>query len=147
MAFVCSNGLFNGTSEGRFSPDGTMTRAMLITVLARSAGVDTTTGDSWYSAAVGWAQESGVSDGTALEEPVTREQLAAMLYRLSGSPETDYSLEGYSDAGEVSTWAAKAMAWAVENGIIEGAAQDLLSPGSSALRAQTAAMLQRYLEL
>lgn len=147
VAFVCSNGLFNGTSEGRFSPDGTMTRAMLITVLARSAGVDTTTGDSWYSAAVGWAQESGVSDGTALEEPVTREQLATMLYRLSGSPETDYSLEGYSDAGEVSTWAAKAMAWAVENGIIEGAAQDLLSPGSSALRSQTAAMLQRYLEL
>lgn len=147
VAFVCSNGLFNGTSEGRFSPDGTMTRAMLITVLARSAGVDATTGDSWYSAAVAWAQESGVSDGTALEEPVTREQLAAMLYRLSGSPETDYSLEGYSDAGEVSTWAAKAMAWAVESGIIEGAAQDLLSPGSSALRAQTAAMLQRYLEL
>lgn len=144
VAFVSAKGLFNGTSDTTFSPNGQMTRAMVITVLARNAGVDTSAGDTWYEAAVDWALETGVSDGSDLEGSITREQLATMLYREAGSPEVSGSLEGYADADEVSLWAEDAMLWAVSEGIIEGVGGNALSPATHATRAQTAAMLQRY---
>lgn len=145
VAFVSANGLFDGTSETAFSPNGQMTRAMVITVLARHAGIDTSVGATWYDAAVDWALETGVSDGSDLEGSITREQLATMLYREAGSPAVSGSLEGYVDADEVSDWAADAMLWAVAEGIIEGAGGNALTPTTPATRAQTAAILQRYI--
>lgn len=145
VAFVSANGLFDGTSETAFSPNGQMTRAMVITVLARHAGIDTSVGATWYDAAVDWALETGVSDGSDLEGSITREQLATMLYREAGSPAVSGSLEGYVDAGEVSDWAVDAMLWAVAGGIIEGAGGNALTPTTPATRAQTAAILQRYI--
>ncbi|HIS96482.1 MAG TPA: S-layer homology domain-containing protein [Candidatus Scatomorpha pullistercoris] len=145
VAFVSANGLFDGTSETAFSPNGQMTRAMVITVLARHAGIDTSVGATWYDAAVDWALETGVSDGSDLEGSITREQLATMLYREAGSPAVSGSLEGYVDADEVSYWAADAMLWAVAEGIIEGAGGNALTPTTPATRAQTAAILQRYI--
>ena len=145
VAFVSANGLFDGTSETAFSPNGQMTRAMVIAVLARHAGIDTSVGATWYDAAVCWAVEAGVSDGSDLEGSITREQLATMLYREAGSPAVSGSLEGYVDAGEVSDWAVDAMLWAVAEGIIEGAGGNALTPTTPATRAQTAAILQRYI--
>ena len=142
VAYVCTNGLFKGTSATEFSPDASMTRAMLITVLARRAGVDTSTGSTWYEAAIAWAQEAGVSDGTMPESPVTREQLVTMLWREAGEPAASGSLEGFADAAALSSWAEPAMLWAVERGVIEGS-DGQLAPAASATRAQAAAILMR----
>ena len=93
-----------------------------------------------------WAMESGVSDGTDAGGSLTREQLAAMLYRFAGEPETAASLDGFTDAASVSDWAARAMAWAVGEGIITGVTDTALDPQGSATRAQCAAMLMRFVE-
>lgn len=107
--FVSSRELFTGTSANTFSPEVPMTRAMLMTVLARYEGVDTTAGSQWYEAGVKWAMENGISDGTNLDASVTREQLATMLYRYVGEPEVTGTLNGFADAGSVSDWAKDGM--------------------------------------
>ena len=123
-----------------------MTRAMIITVLARLAGVDTTAGSSWYEAGQNWAIENGISDGSNLNSSVTREQIAVMLYRYAGSPDVNGSLDGYSDADAVSNWAIPAMEWAAKNGLIAGMGDGTLSPQGEATRAQVATILMRFIE-
>ena len=103
-------------------------------------------GDVIGETARAWAMESGVSDGTDAGGSHTREQLAAMLYRFAGEPETAASLDGFTDAASVSDWAARAMAWAVGEGIITGVTDTALDPQGSATRAQCAAMLMRFVE-
>ena len=144
--FAVSRELFAGTSATTFSPDTAMTRAMIVTVLARFEGVDTTTGDTWYEAGRQWAMENGVSDGTNMDASLTREQLATMLWRYAGSPSVSNSLSGYTDAGTVSSYAQQAMAWCVEQGIIGGTTTTTLSPQGPATRAQVATILMRYIE-
>jgi uncharacterized repeat protein (TIGR02543 family) len=144
--FATSHELFNGTSEDSFSPNSDMTRAMLMTVLARFDGVDTDSGSTWYEAGMNWAVENELSDGSNPDASITREQLVTMLYRYAGSPETTGSLEGYSDADNVSSYAADAMAWAIENGILNGI-NGSLKPQSTASRAQVAAIFQRLCAL
>ena len=145
--FVSSRELFTGTSANTFSPEGVMTRAMLMTVLARYEGVDTTTGDTWYEAGVAWAMENGISDGTNQEAFVTREQLATMLYRYVGEPEVTGTLNGFADAGSVSDWAKEGLTWAVENGLINGMGDGSLNPQGTANRAQVAAILARFVAM
>lgn len=142
--FVVSRELFNGTSATTFSPAGDMTRAMVLTVLARYEGVDTTTGDTWYEAGIAWAVENGISDGTNPMNAVTREQLALMLYRYSNASKTDGTLSGFADASSVSDWAFDAMVWAVENGLINGVNGNL-NPQGTASRAEVAAMFMRFI--
>lgn len=145
VRFVSANSLFDGTAAGLFSPDADMTRAMVMTVLARLDGADTS-GTPWYAAGQSWAVENGVSDGS-LESAVTREQLAAMLYRYAdGWASGTAELDGFEDAASISSWAAEAMAWAVGNGIIDGVSEGVLAPQDTATRAQVAAMLQRFVE-
>ncbi|MGN1001197.1 MAG: S-layer homology domain-containing protein [Oscillospiraceae bacterium] len=143
--FVTAREIFNGTSaeEATFSPEEPMTRAMLMTVLARFDGVDTTGGE-WYETGMAWAVENGVSDGTDPEAPITREQLATMLWRYSGSPAAAGDMERYPDAGSVSDYAQEAMRWAVETGLIGGMDDGTLNPQGSATRAQLATILMRY---
>ena len=124
-----------------------MTRAMILTVLARCEGVDTVAGGEWYESGVQWAVENGISDGTDLNAPVTREQLVTMLYRYAGEPETAGSLGSFSDESAVSSWAEDAIIWAVENGIMEGMGNGMLKPQETATRVQVAAILQRFLSL
>ena len=131
-----------GVSNGKFNPDGTVTRAMVWTVLARMDGENTDGGSAWYSKAQAWAMETGVSDGTDPMGSITREQLAAMLYRFEGSPKVSGSLSAYPDANTVSDWAKDAMIWATQEGIINGIGGKL-SPKTGATRAQLAAMLMR----
>ena len=144
--FVSARELFSGTSETTFSPNAPMTRGMFVTVLARLEGVDTSVGDTWYEAGQQWAMENGISDGTHMDQALTREQLATMLHRYAGSPAAGGSLSGYTDAASVSSWASDAMAWAVEQGIIGGTTATDLSPQGPATRAQVATMLMRFLE-
>ena len=142
--FVASREIFSGTGENTFSPDVAMTRAMLMTVLARYDGEDTTTGDIWYEKGMDWAKANGVSDGTNPDANITREQLATMLYRYAGSPEHDGAIDRFPDADAVSSYAAEAMRWAVANGLIDGMDDGTLNPQGDATRAQVAAVLARF---
>ena len=147
IAFATSRELFNGTGEGTFSPEGDMTRAMIVTVLARYEGVDTDTGGAWYDAGAAWATESGISGGSNLDDSVTREQLVTMLYRYAGEPEASGSITGFADAAQISDWAQEAMLWATETGILNGVSSDMLDPQGTATRAQVAALLMRFIAL
>jgi hypothetical protein len=141
---ISDKGLMVGTNVG-FEPYATMTRAMFITVVARASGVDTSNGADWHSAAVAWAQENGISDGTRLDESVTREQIVAILWRSEGSPESGIS-GYYSDMGSISPWAREAVLWAVKEKIVFGYPDGTFKPQSTATRAEAAAMVMRWLD-
>ena len=138
--------LMSGTDDNQFSPSATTTRAMLMTVLARYAGEDTTGGATWYEKGMNWAKAKGVSDGTNPNANITREQLVTMMYRYAGSPKADGKLDSFSDATSVSTYAADAMQWAVANGIVNGS-NGKLNPQDNATRAEVAAILMRFCEM
>ena len=143
-AYVTERGLMNGVGEGRLAPSAAVTRAMVWTVLARMDGENTEGGSTWYSQARTWAMENGVSDGAAPEAAITREQLAAMLYRCCGSPAVRGTLRSYTDGGSVSDWAEDAMLWALEQGLIEGVGDNKLAPDADTTRAQLAQILMRF---
>ena len=142
---VVEKGLMSGTGTDAFSPDGTTTRGMLMTILARYAGADTTGGANWYEKGMAWAQSAGISDGRAPEAGITREQLITMLYRYADAPEAGGTLDAFADADTVSAYAADAMRWAAANGIVNGS-HSRLNPQGNATRAQAAAMLMRFCE-
>lgn len=144
--FVSARELFNGTAPALFSPEASMTRGMVVTVIARLAGENTDGGANWYDKGCAWAVANGVSDGTDPNGSITREQLAAMLYRYCGSPAASGSLSTYADAASVSAFASDAMQWCVNNGIINGM-DGLLNPQGQATRAQVSAMFARYIRL
>ena len=146
VKYVTDKGLMNGTDDNQFSPSATTTRAMLMTVLARYAGEDTTGGATWYEKSMEWAKAKGVSDGTNPNANITREQLVTMMYRYAGSPKADGKLDSFSDAASVSTYAADAMQWAVANGIVNGS-NGKLNPQNNATRAEVAAILMRFCEM
>lgn len=150
VEYVTVNGLMNGTGKG-FEPNLATSRAMIWTILARMSGVDTTSGGEWYAIAQRWAVANGVSDGTMPNGTITREQLAAMLYRyavskgmVKGPATADLSV--FADANSVSNYAVEAMQWAVSTGLI-GGMDGKLNPQGSATRAQVATMLMRFAEL
>ena len=146
VKYVADKGLMNGTDDNQFSPNASTTRGMLMTVLARYAGEDTTGGATWYEKSMEWAKAKGVSDGTNPNANITREQLVTMLYRYAGSPKADGKLDSFSDAASVSTYAASAMQWAVANGIVNGS-NGKLNPQNNATRAEVAAILMRFCEM
>ena len=123
-----------------------MTRAMMMTVLARFDGEDTAGGATWYEKGMDWAVSNSVSDGSDPNGNVSREQLAVMLWRYAGSPAPSGSLESFSDAGSVSAYARDAMRWAVENGVINGFGNGQLGPQGQATRAQVAQVLKNFIE-
>lgn len=147
VQYVTSNSLMNGTSTTAFSPNATMSRGMLMTVLARYAGESTEGGTVWYEKGMNWAKNKGISDGSAPNRNITREQLAAMLYRYAGEPDGTADLSAYADAGSVSAYAEKAVQWCVKNGILTGKTSSTLAPKATATRAECAAMLQRFASL
>ena len=145
VAYVSASGMMTGTNAAAFSPDAATTRAMIWTVLARLNGQSVDGGSPWYAAAQSWAVSAGVSDGTDPAGNITREALAAMLYRAAGSPAVSGNFLAFSDGDSVSSWAESAMLWATQNGII-GGIDGALTPQGQATRAQVAAMLQRFME-
>lgn len=145
VAYVSENGLMNGVDTGIFDPDGSLTRAMVWTILARIEGADTEGGETWYAKARDWAMETGVSDGTDAMGAITREQLVTMLWRSRGELVVDFLLTA-RDADSISSWAYEAMRWAVSEGIIEGDENGFISPAATATRAQAAAIIMRFIE-
>lgn len=150
VQYVTENGLMNGTGKG-FEPNLATSRAMIWTILARMSDVNTASSGEWYAVAQQWAIANGVSDGTMPNGTITREQLAAMLYRyavskgmVKGPATADLSV--FADANSVSSYAVEAMQWAVSTGLI-GGMDGKLNPQGSATRAQVATMLMRFAEL
>ena len=157
VKYVSENKLMNGTSTTAFSPNENMSRAMLATVLYRMSGetaeADSSFGDvsssAYYAAAVNWASSKGIVNGkdSGMFSPdlsITREQLAAMLYRYAGEPSVSADLSAYTDAVSISPYAEKAVEWCVAKGILSGKSATRLAPQDTATRAECAAMLQRF---
>lgn len=161
IQYVYDNGLMTGISDSEFAPEATTTRAMIVSMLARmenvtsaaDAGFADVAADDWYATAVNWAAANGIVNGIsddtfAPNDPITREQLAAMLMNYAQWKGQDTSaradLSGYSDAP--STWASEAVQWAVAEGLLAGVTDDQLQPQGQATRAQVAAIMQRFLE-
>lgn len=160
VKYVSENKLMNGTSTTAFSPNENMSRAMLVTVLYRMSGetaeADSSFGDvsasAYYAAAVSWASSEGIVNGTdsgmfSPDLSITREQLAAMLYRYAGEPSVSADLSAYTDAVSISPYAEKAVEWCVAKGILSGKSATRLAPQDTATRAECAAMLQRFAAL
>lgn len=145
VKYAWEHELMNGVSATQFSPNTTLNRAMIWTMLARLDGVNTDGGANWYAKAQAWAMSEGVSDGTDPMGAVTREQLVTMLWRYKGEPAVDFLLTA-KDADTISDWAYEAIRWAVSEGIIEGDENGLLSPAATAARAQAAAIFMRFIE-
>ena len=146
VGYVTSREIFSGIGATTFAPEATMNRAMIVTVLARLDGVDTSVGANWYDAGRQWAMQNGISDGSDMQSPLTREQLAAMLYRYAGSPSTTGTLDAYVDSAQVSAYARQAMIWAVQKGLLTGTTSTTLEPQGQATRVQVAAILQRFVQ-
>lgn len=160
VKYVSENKLMNGTSTTAFSPNENMSRAMLATVLYRMSGetaeADSSFGDvsssAYYAAAVNWASSKGIVNGTGADAfspgaSITREQLAAMLYRYAAEPSVSADLSAYTDTIDISPYASKAVEWCVAKGILSGKSATRLAPQDTATRAECAAMLQRFAAL
>ena len=159
VAYVQEQGLMSGTSETLFSPDLSMSRAMLATTLYRMAGNPAVSGsdsfsdtqdDDWFASAVLWAQQGSYISGYDAQtfgpnDPVTREQLVTILWRYAGSPQADVSA-AFTDEGEFSSWAVQAVHWASSGGLVTGRPGNLFDPSAQTTRAETAAILTRYLQ-
>lgn len=144
---VTEQGLMKGVSETSFAPNDQASRAMILTMLARLEKADLTGGETWYEKAVAWAVTQGISDGTAQESAITRQQLVTMLWRFAGSPKAEGSLARFRDADQVAAYAESAMIWAVSSGIISGMGDNTLNPNGTATRAQIAQIFCNYLKL
>ena len=156
--YCLDEGLMDGVDAGMFAPNATTSRAMIVTILWRLQGspeaeVEETftdvSPDAWYAKAIAWAVAEGVADGYGEglfgpNDAITREQLAAMLWRYAARPESEGGLSAFADGAEVSVWAQQAMSWAVSLGLINGVDSDRLDPKGQATRAQTATILMRF---
>ena len=166
VAFASARELFSGTSETTFSPEETMSRGMLATVLYRlegqpdqeltmqdlGRGYSDVSSEEWYADGITWAAENGIVNGYGDDrfgpnDSVTREQFVVMLWRYAGSPEakSDRAL-AFTDADQASAYALEALRWAVENGVLNGHGNGRLAPGGTATRAEAAQMLKNFME-
>ena len=157
VSYVYENALMSGVTSSVFAPEDTMSRAMLATVLYRMAGspelsgaipFDDVEADAWYTAAVQWAGVEGYMEGYGngqfgVSDPVTREQIAAILWRYAGSPSVQSEAD-YTDAQSISEWASDAADWASEAEIISGKPGNYFAPAEEATRAEAAVILTRY---
>ncbi len=163
VQYVYEKGMMNGTSTTNFTPNETTTRGMIVTILHRMEGTPAAIGaaftdvlvDQWYSGAVSWASANGIVGGYGggmfgPGDPITREQMAAILNRYSQHKGYDAgtvgSIAGFSDASQISSYAVDSMAWAIGNGLISGTGNNTLAPQGNATRAQVATILMRFCE-
>ena len=160
VAFASAHELFSGTSETTFSPNESMSRGMLATVLYRLEGCPdqegaTTYGDvssdAWYADGVAWVTENGIANGYGdgqfgPNDNITREQFAVMLWNYAGRPAASSQVLDFTDADQAGSYALEALCWAAENGILNGYSNGQLVPGGTATRAQAAQMLKNFME-
>ena len=148
--YAVDKGLMNGTGEGEFSPEAATTRGMIVTILARLDGKNTS-GTPWYQAGQRWAMEYEISDGMNMTGAITREQLVTMLFRYAvknglEAVTLSENLTQFTDASDISVWAVSAMQWAVGQGLIQGS-NGQLRPQANASRAEVATILMRFCEV
>ena len=164
VMFVYENGLMLGTSKTLFSPYGTATRGMMATILWRMEGSPAPKGKNsftdveagkWYADAITWTAENGIfagygKDKFGPDDPITREQLAAIFYRYADYKGYDLTVKGnldkFKDADKITDYAKTAMQWAVGSSLVKGKSGNLLDPQGTATRAEIAAMLHRFIE-
>ena len=164
VMFVYENGLMLGTSKTLFSPHGTAMRGMMATILWRMEGSPVPKGKNsftdveagkWYADAITWTTENGIFAGYGKDkffpdDPITREQLAAIFYRYADYKGYDLTVKGdldkFKDADKITDYAKTAMQWAVGSGLVKGKSGNLLDPQGTATRAEIAAMLHRFIE-
>ena len=158
VSYVQERGLMSGTSATHFSPNEPTTRAMLVTILYRAAGQPETTGQSsfvdvltrdYFANAVAWASENNIVTGYSRtrfgsNDPVSREQIATLLWRYAGSPSAG-SAQNFSDRNQISDYAADAVNWARANGIVNGRPGNRFDPKANATRAEVATILRNFL--
>ena len=158
VSYVQERGLMSGTSATNFSPNEPTTRAMLVTVLYRAAGQPETTGQSsfadvlardYFANAVAWASENNIVTGYSRtrfgsNDPVSREQIATLLWRYAGSPSAG-STQNFADRNQISDYAADAVNWARANGIVNGRPGNRFDPKANATRAEVATILRNFL--
>ena len=162
VSYAVQNKLFNGVSETEFAPEETMTRAILVTVLYRLDGAEKPTAANkfsdigsgrWYTNAIIWAEQNGIVNGIsdtefAPDSSITREQLAAVIYRYAEFKKYDTNekadISQFDDSNDIASWALEAVRWANAAGLVNGISSSALSPKTSATRAQTAAILMRF---
>jgi len=159
VAYIQDNGIMSGTTETEFEPNASMSRAMLAMVLYRMEGSPAVSGtdnftdtlnDAWYANAVYWASEQNLIGGYGnnlfgTNDPVSREQIATILWRYAKSPEIIGNTESFADANIISNWATTAVEWAKENNIVGGKGENLFDPAGQATRAEVATILRNYL--
>ena len=157
VEYVRDNGLMSGTSDTQFFPGGTMTRAMLAQTLYRAAGSPAVSGsdaftdtqaNAWYADAVLWATQEGIISGYGgglfgTNDPVSREQIAVILWRDAGSPAAQAGTP-FADEGSIASWAGQAVDWAQSSGILSGRENNRFDPQANATRAEVAVMLRAY---
>ena len=161
VQYVCENGMMNGTGGRLFSPNSITSRAMIVTILHRMEGAPAASASSftdiaagaYYENAVNWAAENGIVSGASKtsflpDDPVTREQLAVILYRYAQYKSYDVTgstdLSAYTDAAQIDACATDAMQWANENGLITGNTSTTLNPKGHTTRAEAATVLMRF---
>ncbi len=159
VAYMAQHGLMHGYDNGRFGPADVLSRCQLAQILYNLEGQPTVDApppfpdvspNAWYAQAVAWANQTGVAGGYGTgcfgpSDPVTREQLALMLWRYAGSPRPSGALSRFPDGDEAHSWAGDALAWAVGKGVLAGRDGGLLHPQGEATRGEVAAVLQRFL--
>lgn len=160
VEYARDNGLMSGTSATTFSPNDTMTRAMLAMVLYRLAGSPVVSGQdsftdtiegSWYSGAILWSSQRGVISGYGsglfgTNDPITREQIATILWRYDGSPKSENSND-FADESAIASYAMDAVDWIRSNGIMNGKGGNMFDPKGNATRAEVATILRNYVQL
>ena len=151
VSYVYDEGIMGGVEVDEFGAYMTTTRAMMWTILARMDGVDTSKGDTWYTAGREWTMKNGISDGTAPMNNITREQLASMLYRYAQFKGMDMAtleenLGQFTDAAQISEYAVQAMNWAVGEGVMSGNGNGTLNAKGNATRAHAAQMLMNFMK-
>ena len=145
ITYVAARGLLIGVEDTLFAPSMQTSRAMIWSILARLEGVQLEETTPWYASSQAWAVDAAISDGNNPNAEISREQLVTMLYRYANSPAVNSDLTAYSDGSQVSAWAVDAVQWAVSEGIMNGITADTLAPQETATRAQTAAILERFI--
>ena len=158
--YVLQNSMMSGYGNGLFGPNDSLSRAQLCQILYNREGKPAVTAnspftdvanDAWYADAVIWANSNGIVGGYGNgmfgpNDPITREQLAAILWRYAGSPASGHTLSGFTDADQISSWAMDAMLWANENNILNGDGSGHLIPKGKATRAHVAQMIRNFIK-
>ena len=160
--YVISNGLMRGTGDTTFEPDTVMDRAMMVTLLYRmeqepevgECPFEDVPAGEWYTDAITWAAENEIVEGYEgkfePEEPMTREQMATLLYRYANYKGYDTSaredIETFADSADISSWAETAISWAKASGLVNGKENNRLDPQGSAVRVEAAAIIHRFCE-